>query len=78
MWNCRKVNPSKMLHGTQKPIDLLVHMIEKYTDENAVVFDPFMGSGSTCVAAVNSGRHYIGFELDEKYFEVTRKRLQEV
>ena len=77
VWSCRKVNPSKMLHATQKPLDLLTHMIEKYTDRNAVVFDPFMGSGSTCVAAVNSGRHYIGFEIDEKYFEIARKRLDE-
>lgn len=66
-----------MLHATQKPIDLLVRMIEKYTDRNVVVFDPFMGSGSTCVAAVNSGRHYVGFEIDEKYFEIARKRLDE-
>ena len=78
VWSCRKVNPSKMLHPTQKPVDLLTHMIEKYTDRNAVVFDPFMGSGSTCVAVANTGRHYIGFELDEKYFEIARKRLQEV
>ena len=77
VWSCRKVNPNKMLHATQKPVDLLVRMIEKYTDRNAVVFDPFMGSGSTCVAAVNSGRHYIGFEIDEKYFEIARKRLDE-
>ena len=78
VWSCRKVNPRRMLHATQKPIDLLVRMIEKYTDRNAVVFDPFMGSGSTCVAAVNSGRHYIGFEIDEKYFKIAQKRLQEV
>lgn len=77
VWSCRKVNPSKMLHATQKPIDLLVRMIEKYTDRNAVVFDPFMGSGSTCVAAANTGRHYIGFELDEKYFEIAHKRIDE-
>lgn len=68
VWAFSKVNPSKMLHPAQKPIDLLACMIEKYTDRNAVVFDPFMGSGSTCVAAGNSGRHYLGFELDEKYF----------
>ena len=78
VWSCRKVNPNKMLHATQKPIDLLVRMTEKYTDRNTVVFDPFMGSGSTCVAAVNSGRHYIGFEIDEKYFEIAQKRLSEV
>ena len=77
VWKFNKVNPSKMLHPTEKPTDLLVHMIEKYTDENDVVFDPFMGSGSTGVAAANSGRHYIGFEIDEKYFEIARKRLGE-
>lgn len=78
VWTFTKVNSNKMLHPTQKPADLLVHMIEKYTDRNAVVFDPFMGSGSTCVAAANSGRHYIGFEIYEKYFEIARKRLSEV
>ena len=43
--------------------------------ENDVVLDPFMGSGSTCVAAANTKRHYIGFKLDEKNFEISKNRL---
>lgn len=74
VWKFNKVNPSKMLHPTEKPTDLLAHMIEKYTDENDVVFDPFMGSGSTGVAAAKTKRNFIGIELDDKYFEIAKRR----
>ena len=73
----KKVPANKYLHPTQKPVDLLQEMILKSTDENDVVLDPFMGSGSTCVACVNTNRHYIGFELEEKYFNIACKRLDE-
>ena len=75
VWSCRKVNQNKMLHPTEKPTDLLAHMIEKYTDENDVVFDPFMGSGSTGVAAAKTKRNFIGIELDDKYFEIAKRRV---
>ena len=75
IWKFNKVNPSEMLHPTEKPTDLLAHMIEKYTDENDVVFDPFMGSGSTGVAAGKTKRNFIGIEIDDKYFEIAKRRV---
>lgn len=64
-------------HPTQKPVALLEYLIKTYTNPGEVVLDNCMGSGSTCVAAVNTGRHYIGFELDPTYFDIACKRLAE-
>lgn len=65
------------LHPTQKPVALLEYLIKTYTNEGDIVLDNCMGSGSTRVAAVNTNRHYIGFELDEKYFEIAEKRIND-
>ena len=64
-------------HPTEKPVDLLETFIKNSSDENAVVFDGFMGSGSTGVACVNTNRHFIGIELDDGYFEIAKKRIEE-
>lgn len=63
------------VHPTQKPIDLIEFYIRNSSEENDIVFDPFVGSGTTCIAARNTGRHYIGYELDEEYFNIAQKRL---
>lgn len=63
-------------HPTQKPVALLEYLIRTYTNEGDTVLDNCMGSGSTCVACKNTNRHYIGFELDEKYFEIAKKRIE--
>ena len=65
-------------HPTVKPVDILQNFIVNSSLENDIVLDCFMGTGSTCVAAVNTGRHYIGFELLPEYFNVACKRLDEV
>lgn len=65
------------LHPTQKPIDLLEYLIKTYTNEDDVVLDNCMGSGSTGIACLNTNRNFIGFELDEKYFEIAKKRLED-
>ena len=65
------------LHPTQKPVSLLEYLIKTYTNENEIVLDFTMGSGSTCVAAVNTGRKFIGIEKDEKYFEIAKQRIEE-
>ena len=65
------------LHPTQKPVDLLEIFIKQSTDKNDVVFDGFMGSGSTGVACMNTNRKFIGIELDENYFDIASKRIEE-
>lgn len=65
------------VHPTQKPLDLLEYLVKTYTNPGETVLDPFMGSGTTGVACVNTGRNFIGFELDENYFEIATRRIIE-
>jgi len=65
------------VHPNQKPLDLLEYMIQTYSKENDLILDPFMGSGSTGVACVNTNRNFIGIELNEKYFEIAKNRIEE-
>ena len=65
-------------HPTQKPLLLIKDLIKKHSKTEDVVLDPFLGSGTTAIAAVNTNRHYIGFELDEQYFDIACQRLDEV
>ena len=64
-------------HPTQKPVALLEYLVKTYTNEGDVVLDNCMGSGSTGVACVNTNRHFIGIELDEGYFNIAKKRIEE-
>lgn len=66
------------LHPTQKPTGLLEYLIKTYTQENETVLDFTMGSGSTGVAAKNLNRSFIGIELDEKYFEIAKNRVESI
>lgn len=65
------------LHPTQKPVALLEYLIKTYTNEGELVLDNCVGSGSTCIAAINTNRNYIGMEMDDHYFEVAENRIQE-
>ena len=65
----------RLFHSTEKPTDLLEYLIKTYTDEGETVLDATMGSGSTGVAAINTGRNFIGFELEQKFFDIAQKRL---
>ena len=69
------VHCSKKLNSTQKPTDLLEYLIKTYTNENDVVLDATIGSGSTIIAAINTNRHFIGFELDKQQFDIAQKRI---
>lgn len=64
-------------HPTQKPVPLLEYLIKTYTNPGETVLDNCMGSGSTGVAAVNTGRDFIGIELDPGYFETACRRIEE-
>lgn len=63
-------------HPTQKPVLLLEDLIKTFSNENDLVVDLTMGSGSTGVACKNTNRNFIGIELDEKYFEIAKKRIE--
>lgn len=67
---------SKSLHPTQKPIDLLQYLIKTYTKEGDIILDNCMGSGSTGVAAIKLNRKFIGIELDENYFKISKNRIE--
>ena len=84
----RRRNEAKMLpatfatdglpvHPTQKPLALMRWLIEKVTAPGDIVLDPFAGSGSTLVACVQTGRHFLGMERDPGYCEIARKRIAE-
>ena len=65
----------ELLHPTQKPVPLLEYLIKTYTNPGETVMDNCMGSGSTGVACVNTGRDFIGIELDEGYFQAAKDRI---
>lgn len=64
------------LHPTEKPVDLIEFYVKNSSNPNDVVLDPFMGSGTTGVACVNTNRNFIGIELDEKYFQIAKERIE--
>ena len=67
---------NKRFHPTQKPVELLEYLIKTYTAEGETVLDNTMGSGSTGVAAINTGRLFIGIEKDDKYFKIAKRRIE--
>jgi DNA modification methylase len=64
------------IHPTQKPVKLIEQLIRIHSDEGDLVLDPFMGSGCTAIACINSGREYIGFELDKDYYDKSIIRIE--
>ena len=76
IWEIKEHNSGK-LHSCQKPLTILEKIIKTSSNENDVVLDCFMGSGSTGVACKHINRKFIGIELDEKYFEIAKKRIEE-
>ena len=66
----------KTFHKTQKPVKLMEYLIKTYTNENETVLDFTMGSGTTGVACKNLGRDFIGIEMDDKYFDIAKKRIE--
>lgn len=65
------------LHPTQKPLKLIKKLIADFTDTEETILDPFMGSGTTGVACVQTGRNFIGVEIDPEYFKIAEKRIAE-
>lgn len=74
--NVLNIKSERGLHPTQKPVPLFDYLIKTYTDEGMTVLDNCMGSGTTGVACMNTNRKFIGIELDEKYFNVAKERIE--
>jgi len=73
----RHGQPGKVDHPTQKPLSLMKWNCEKLTAKNQTILDPFMGSGTTGVAAVQMGRNFIGIEKEPKYFDIACERIEQ-
>ncbi|MBO5413023.1 MAG: site-specific DNA-methyltransferase, partial [Clostridia bacterium] len=74
----RKTHPSQAKHPTEKPIELLENLIKTYSNEQDLILDSCIGSGSTAVACINTNRRYIGFEINKKYYDIAMKRIEEI
>jgi site-specific DNA-methyltransferase (adenine-specific) len=77
IWTFPAISAKRIGHPAPFPEELPRRLIELYTFEGDVVLDPFCGSGSTFVAAVNTGRTYVGYEIDSDYVELAQKRIKE-
>ena len=71
-----KIPSAKLVHPTEKNISMLEVFVGQHTDAGMSVLDPFMGSGTTGVAAANLNRNFIGIELDENYFNIAKERIE--
>ena len=71
-----KANNGENIHDSQKPIALFQTMIENSSKEGDIILDPFIGSGTCAIACMRTNRHYIGFELDKKYYDLTNDRIR--
>ena len=68
----------KVHHPTQKPVELFKYLIETYSNEGDIILDSCIGVGTTALAAIQSGRHYVGIELEEKYVSITNQRIKDL
>lgn len=75
VWEFSRVSGKFQVHQNQKPVDLIKQCIEKSSDPGAIVFDGFIGSGTTAIAALEMNRHYLGYELDPEYYEIAQARI---
>jgi site-specific DNA-methyltransferase (adenine-specific) len=80
LWTQTTAKPSEKSHGrhpTQKPLSLLSRIVDACTEEDAMILDPFCGSGTTGVAAISKHRKFVGIDMDSTYLELTQKRLKD-
>ena len=77
VWKSTGRNNGKQ-HPTQKPIDLMERIVKTSSKEGGIILDPFIGSGTTAIACINTNRNYIGFELDKHYCDIANERIRKV
>ena len=76
--DCPKISSNKLTHPTEKPQDLLEIFIRQSSDVGSIIFDGFMGTGSCGIAAKKLNRKFVGIELDEKYFNIAKDRIENI
>lgn len=76
IWEFPRVPFYKQKHQNQKPIEIIYRCLEEHTKENDLVFDGFMGSGTTGLACKNMNRNFIGCEIDKNYFNIAEERIK--
>lgn len=77
VWSFKKISSDKLIHQNQKPVDLIKRCIIKHSEPGDLVFDGFMGSGTTAIAAIDLNRNFLGCEIDTEYFNIAEKRILE-
>jgi DNA modification methylase len=77
VYSIDRLSANELVHPTQKPVSLMSVIIKDLTRTGDTVFDPYMGSGTTGVACVQTGRNFIGCEIDEGYFHIAERRIAE-
>jgi site-specific DNA-methyltransferase (adenine-specific) len=77
VWDILPESAKRVGHPAPFPVELAARVIQLYSYVGDIVLDPFLGSGTTAVAAVQHGRRYVGFEIDEAYFHLAQKRVAE-
>ena len=75
VWRFPRVSSKIQVHQNQKPVNLIKQCIEKSSEPGALIFDGFIGSGTTAIACLETGRHYIGYELDPEYYKIAQNRI---
>jgi len=77
VWTFLAVSAKEVGHPAPFPVELPYRLIQLYTYQGEVVLDPFMGSGQTAIAAIKTGRHYVGYDIEEEYVKLAEKRIKE-
>jgi len=77
VWTFPAVSAKEVGHPAPFPVELPYRLIQLYTYQGEVVLDPFMGSGQTAIAAIKTGRHYVGYDIKEEYVKLAKKRIKE-
>lgn len=77
VWTCSAEPATKVGHPAPFPVELPYRLIQLYTFKEEIVLDPFIGSGQTAIATIKTGRHYIGYEINEEYVKLAEKRINE-
>jgi site-specific DNA-methyltransferase (adenine-specific) len=75
VWSSPKIIGNRIVHPTEKPVNLIKRIIEKFSDEESVVLDSYLGSGTTAVACKQLNRNFIGIEISEEYCKIAEDRL---